>query len=178
VTASYRRRFAAQERSVPAARRFVVAAMGEVADDVRDVVAVMISELATNALLHAVTDFVVEVDISTAVDEVRVAVHDGGDGQPVVQDPDPTDTHGRGLRIVASLADRWGTGPSDQEPGTVVWFVVRRAGRAGDDLRRSGGRAEETVPCDTPKSGRPRSVGRRQGHGARASLCRTYARFR
>lgn len=154
---------------MPAARRFALSQLGAVSGDVRDVVAVMVSELATNALLHADTAFVVDVVVDDGVDEIVVAVHDGGDGQPVVQDPDPTDTHGRGLRIVASLADRWGTGRSDQEPGTVVWFAVRRTRGVGSAPGRPGGAAEEHPPVWGTTGQRFPSTRRRRSAGVRPS---------
>ena len=36
--------------------------------------------------------------------------------------PTPDDEHGRGLQLVALLADRWGTRPT--EHGKAVWAVV------------------------------------------------------
>lgn len=132
-------------------------------DDVRDVVALMVSELATNALLHAQTAFVVDVTLVADTDEIVVAVHDGAGGQPVIKDPKPTDAHGRGLRIVATLADRWGAGRSDQEPGTVVWFAVRRSGGSIAARRAAGGWADEQLAVRGSKLDRTRSARRRSG---------------
>lgn len=163
MTRIVRRRFAADERSVPAARRFALGALENVGDDVRDVVALMVSELATNALLHAQTAFVVDVTLVADTDEIVVAVHDGAGGRPVVKDPEPTDAHGRGLRIVATLADRWGTGRSDQEPGTVVWFAVRRSGGSATTRRAGGGWADEQLAVRSSRLDRTKSARRRGG---------------
>lgn len=167
MTRIVRRRFAADERSVPAARRFALGALENVGDDVRDVVALMVSELATNALLHAQTAFVVDVTLVADADEIVVAVHDGAGGRPVIKDPGPTDAHGRGLRIVAALADRWGTGRSDQEPGTVVWFAVRRSGRSAATRRAAGGWADQQPAHSTGRCVRPMLATGRRGASAR-----------
>lgn len=82
----------------------------------------LVSELVTNALIHARNgDPLVEVTASAT--EALVRVHD--DGPPVeleARDAGPTATSGRGLQIVETLADDWGTGPSGQ--GKVVWFSL------------------------------------------------------
>jgi hypothetical protein len=46
-----------------------------------------------------------------------VEVHDSGGGEPCVADK--ADEGGRGLLLVAALADKWGVGQRD--PGKVVW---------------------------------------------------------
>ncbi|WKX11540.1 ATP-binding protein [Streptomyces sp. NL15-2K] len=108
-------------RSVPAARRFVWWSLKywgmadwERADDV----ALCVSELATNALLHGAPPgrgFLLRVRYDG--DVVRVEVHDSGRGEPRVADE--ADEGGRGLLLVAALADKWGVG--ERKPGKVVW---------------------------------------------------------
>jgi phosphoserine phosphatase RsbU/P len=117
-------RFPAQRASVAAARQFVTDALVDagvtsVLDDAR----LLVSELATNAVVHANTDFSVSVHISAG--RVYVEVRDG----------DPTDLDltreaelpelamsGQGLRIVGRLAGSWGARVEDH--GKVVWFSV------------------------------------------------------
>lgn len=113
--------FRRERRSVREAREFVRSALadwgfGEVrADDVL----VCVSELATNALVHGVPPGRGYRLMLWLRDEgqVRVEVHDSGDGEPGVREPDGES--GRGLVIVEALADRWGVG--ERVPGKVVW---------------------------------------------------------
>lgn len=117
--------FARSVRSVGRARDFVAAVVcaGDRADDIR----VCVSELATNALRHTPAGrlFLVRVDVQEHL--VHVEVHDAGGGEPRVCSPAATDDHGRGLLLVAALADDWGT--SDREgPGKAVWATFKLPG--------------------------------------------------
>jgi anti-sigma regulatory factor (Ser/Thr protein kinase) len=116
-----RRAFEPSESSVGAARHFVAATITDIDSELRDCVSLMVSELSTNALVHAAGDFEVTVDRSDR--DVFVSVRDQGIGQPVLQSPDASDPHGRGLRIVDALSDEWGiSAPSGT--GKTVWFRV------------------------------------------------------
>ncbi len=53
---------------------------------------------------------------------VRLEVHDADGALPTVQEP-TEDGGGRGLRIVASVADQWGAAPTAH--GKVVWAQFR-----------------------------------------------------
>jgi anti-sigma regulatory factor (Ser/Thr protein kinase) len=119
-----RRRFEASEGSVGAARRFVAGVMSDAPTEVQDSVSVMVSELSTNALLHASGGFEVAVDRSDL--SVAVSVIDRGDGTPVLQSPRFSEPHGRGLRIVAALSDEWGI--SATSDGKAVWFRLNLQG--------------------------------------------------
>jgi anti-sigma regulatory factor (Ser/Thr protein kinase) len=82
----------------------------------------VVSELATNALAFSASGwFVVEVRADPGF--ARVAVADlGGSAEPQVSpsgQPDGTQTGGRGLYIVASLAKQWGWEPAGA--GRRVW---------------------------------------------------------
>lgn len=113
--------------SVPLARRFVLEAVGEVSSPVHAAIAVMISELASNAVVHARTPFDVRVaiDRDSTAGTVRIDVRDSGDGFPEPVVPPPRqERHGRGLFIVKSLADEWGITDARDESGKVVWFRV------------------------------------------------------
>jgi anti-sigma regulatory factor (Ser/Thr protein kinase) len=134
-------RFEASEASVAAARQFVGRAIDDASPEVRESATVMVSELATNALLHAASGFVLRIDRDDA--SVTVSVTDRGDGGvPRLRDPQSTDPHGRGLRIVDALADEWGV-ETTWDGGTTVWFrlTVTTAGADG-----SSGSAHEPVP--------------------------------
>jgi hypothetical protein len=48
-----------------------------------------------------------------------VEVHDSGGGVPAVPQPGAGEPGGRGLLLLAELADKWGVG--GRSPGKVVW---------------------------------------------------------
>lgn len=119
--------------SVPAARRFVVdtvgSLLGDPSGDVMERLKLLISELATNCVIHAGTEFRVAVAVSAH--EIRVEVTDFGAGRPEIASPSPTEPHGRGLRFVDQLATAWGSeSPSDATEKTT-WFEVALADPRG-----------------------------------------------
>lgn len=86
----------------------------------------LVSELVTNSVQHAAGPIMVSVSRSRATDPrpvaVRIGVHDGDNGQPVLSRGSRDLDHGRGLWHVDSLSRSWGTIPLEQ--GKVVWTVV------------------------------------------------------
>jgi anti-sigma regulatory factor (Ser/Thr protein kinase) len=86
-----------------------------------EVTLLLVSELVTNALLHGRPPL--ELRVAAIEGKVRVEVHDAaGDRPPARAFPPPDAPHGRGIEIVAALANRWGSAPSPL--GKVVWFEV------------------------------------------------------
>ena len=88
-------------------------------------VALVFSELLSNALRHAdpLPGGTIEVCWRLDADCVQVSVADGGGKtQPELGEPTPGATGGRGLRIVAKLSRGWGTSHGDG--GTTVWARV------------------------------------------------------
>jgi hypothetical protein len=77
----------------------------EVVDDAL----LVVSELATNAVLHARSAF--HVSIGIAGQGVRVAVHDESPVAPAPRGYSTTSATGRGLRMVDAVSSRWGTVP-------------------------------------------------------------------
>lgn len=74
-----------------------------------------VSELATNALLHGVPPgrgFRVHLCLERVDGLIRVEPHDSGDGEvrAAAGVPGPGAEGGRGLLLVAAVADRWGWG--------------------------------------------------------------------
>src|SRR5207244_12860806 len=63
-----------------AARHFVQAALDDLDPDICDVVMLLTSELATNAMVHARTDF--EVTVARGEAPLRIAVTDGNTRLP------------------------------------------------------------------------------------------------
>jgi anti-sigma regulatory factor (Ser/Thr protein kinase) len=92
-------------------------------DHVDDVV-LMASELFTNAVLHG--DGGVAVSVALDDGNVRVEVVDEGRSLPTPPRSVPSAAvTGRGLAIVATLADAWGKG-RDDHGRTRVWLEVPR----------------------------------------------------
>jgi signal transduction histidine kinase len=87
-------------------------------DRVEDAV-LMMSELVTNALRHTRATLRLEIDILG--DILRVSVVDDAPDLPAVQPQGDHAVSGRGLRIVDTLADRWGSFPGPGS-GKTVWF--------------------------------------------------------
>jgi anti-sigma regulatory factor (Ser/Thr protein kinase) len=115
--------------SVPAARRAATdAARRLLGPDQTPSLALMVSEVMTNALLHG--DSKHDVELVVAVDDslVRVEVCDHGDGfVPAPQALDQGRAGGYGLYLVEQLSDRWGWARSDC---TRVWFEIEASGAA------------------------------------------------
>ncbi|MEY2403901.1 MAG: hypothetical protein QOD38_1452 [Acidimicrobiaceae bacterium] len=107
--------------SAGAARRFVAAALGA-GGEVAELAVLLVSELASNAVLHAETSF--EVVLSLDDDWLRVEVCDGNPTMPALRTYVRESITGRGLHMVAASADHWGF---DAQPGgKVIWFELRR----------------------------------------------------
>ena len=84
----------------------------------------MLSELATNAVQHAATEFEVGVRVAPDGHRVRVEVTDAAAGFPTPQEQIADAPHGRGLHIVRTLADAWGIEMRRDRPGKTVWFSL------------------------------------------------------
>ena len=80
----------------------------------------LVSELVTNAVLHARTDITVVLRASRK--GVRVEVHDGSPVAPVVRHYEDEAMTGRGLSLVDDLAARWGV--DRDNGGKAVWFEL------------------------------------------------------
>lgn len=107
--------------SVGEARRFVGALIGRLARaEVVDIATLLTSELVTNAVVHAGGDTWVFV---TAEDHlIRVTVQDPSETCPRRREAAEGAVGGRGLCLVAELADRWGVDLRDAGKG--VWFEL------------------------------------------------------
>ena len=118
-----RRSFGLDRTSVAASRRFVVDALNDLPDDIRESAELMMSELATNAVVHAGTGF--EVCIERTATFLRVDVTDVGHGEPRLRAPSVSEPHGRGLQIVKQLSDQWGSLEDADHSSKTVWYLVR-----------------------------------------------------
>jgi anti-sigma regulatory factor (Ser/Thr protein kinase) len=80
----------------------------------------MVSELATNAIQHALTGFL--VTIRRTQTEIRVELTDYGNGRPALLPMTSAVANGRGLALVNMLATHWGV-TAETQPGKTVWFT-------------------------------------------------------
>jgi anti-sigma regulatory factor (Ser/Thr protein kinase) len=109
--------------SVPRARRFLCEALAELDSEADvDTAALLVTELVTNAVLHART--AVTLLVAPTGDRVRVEVHDRSPLHPRIQAYPVTSTTGRGLRLLDTMAADWGVRPDQARSGKTVWFEV------------------------------------------------------
>ena len=96
-----------------------------VEEDVLDAVVLCVSELVTNVVMHAGSK--AWIRLSRDDERVGVTVRDGGGPALFAVSPDveALPVHGRGLQLVESLSDEWGSEVTNG--GTVVWCVFWRA---------------------------------------------------
>jgi anti-sigma regulatory factor (Ser/Thr protein kinase) len=125
--------------SVPTARRFVEDALAVWGlRDLSWTAALVVTELAANAALHAGTDFTVEVSADDS--RVRVVVRDLSGRAPRQRAHSREATTGRGLHLVETLSSSWGVARG--EPGKAVWAELDAAvpdlDDADDDEREDG----------------------------------------
>jgi anti-sigma regulatory factor (Ser/Thr protein kinase) len=122
---SFEAQLPAELGSVVASRRLVEAAARTwgIATSVSEDAALAVSELVTNAVLHAGT--VVHVTVRRLGRGMRLEVQDGSARLPVVGADRPEDLlairsmTGRGLALLAAAVDRWGADPLGT--GKVMW---------------------------------------------------------
>jgi anti-sigma regulatory factor (Ser/Thr protein kinase) len=113
--------FTADAENVRAARRFVSETaekwdLGDLAWPLTQIV----SELASNAVIHAGTDFTVHLTHDS--DAMRIEVLDASPRKARARRYDLDATTGRGLRLVENLSREWGV--SGDAKGKVVWAVL------------------------------------------------------
>ncbi len=93
---------------------------GSAYEDLTDSALVAVSELVTNALVHAGTE--IEVQVSIDPRGVLVEVHDGNPQAPVLRQNSRQSGTGRGLHMVQGLVDEWGV--VRHGDGKAVWFRI------------------------------------------------------
>lgn len=105
---------------VVGARRFVTAALTSWGIE-EDDVPLMVSELATNAVIHARSEFEITLDFLRG--RLRVEVTDLNTRLPVVTSVPPDAESGRGLFLIRALSASWGV-EWRQDAGKTVWFEI------------------------------------------------------
>ena len=107
--------------SIAAVRRFAVDACERSGlSELCDTVALLVSEVATNALVHGHGQVRVQVEHHGSV--LRVEVDDDNPTLPAVRRATAFEEGGRGLALVDALASSWGSEPTGA--GKRVWFEV------------------------------------------------------
>ncbi len=104
------------------ARRFVGAALRrwDAEPETIDAAQLLVSELVTNAVVHASTE--IRLVVSRRGERIRVEVTDHDDQPPQMRPMQSDAPGGRGLGIVDGLADAWGSDP--RRDGKAVWFEL------------------------------------------------------
>lgn len=126
VLAEASQRFDQDAQSARAARRFVSQALTGWDDDegdLTDTVTLLVSELVTNAVVHAGSDVEVMVRLTPTAAWVEVTDASASDIKP--RDATSDEDSGRGLALVDMLARRWGVRPR-AGGGKTVWFEIDR----------------------------------------------------
>jgi len=93
-------------------------------DRIDDIV-LCVSELVTNAVVHASSSPRILVHVRPAV--IHVEVSDASDVLPTPRVAEMNDTSGRGMSILTGFSDRWGS-LRRSGGGKTVWFDVARTG--------------------------------------------------
>ncbi len=107
-----------------AARRFMAETLSQWdLGDLLDSVNLLVTELVTNAVVHAESD--AEVAVVLTPTTLRVEVADRGGGAALPKDAATFDTSGRGMALVDAMASAWGTTPR-ADGGKVIWFELAR----------------------------------------------------
>ncbi|MFC3351987.1 ATP-binding protein [Streptomyces echinoruber] len=96
-------------------------------EEVVETAVLLLGELMTNAYRHAKVPRGREMWARAvlAEDHLRVSVTDADDTLPAPREAAPDDETGRGLALVAALADDWGAEPRAAGIGKTVWCVLR-----------------------------------------------------
>jgi anti-sigma regulatory factor (Ser/Thr protein kinase) len=81
----------------------------------------VVSELVTNAVLHAGTP--IDLKLSLSDGHLLIDVRDGVDKLPAIVPPEQRGAGGRGLEIVSRCSRRWGAA-SDPQGGKHVWALL------------------------------------------------------
>ncbi|WP_432503421.1 ATP-binding protein [Kineococcus arenarius] len=125
--------------TVAAARSYVRQMLRQVgAEELEESAELGVSELVTNALLHARTAFSVQVCVMDS-GRVRIGVSDASAASLRLRRMGQEVTTGRGLRLLESISSDWGVDPlpTEQGSGKTVWFepkeVMTSAGFVADD---------------------------------------------
>ncbi|WP_227025263.1 ATP-binding protein [Streptomyces tsukubensis] len=94
---------------------------------VTETAVLLLSELMTNAVVHAKVSQGREVWARCALraeGTLRVEVLDADETPPTPRHASADDEGGRGLALIEALAERWGSEPREPGIGKTVWFEL------------------------------------------------------
>jgi anti-sigma regulatory factor (Ser/Thr protein kinase) len=111
--------------SVAAARQFAQTRFAAVTPRRQGDLVLVVSELATNAVVHARTSFSVGLFLGAVI--ARIEVVDRAPDRPSERSLALSTSNGRGLLIVATLADEWGVDWSQDTKTVWAEFAVTLA---------------------------------------------------
>ena len=112
------RAFDADPASVADARKFATSAAAELGiPDLDWPLRQIVSELATNAVIHARSPFT--LSIASIGSEVRVEMRDSSPRRVQSRNYDADATTGRGMQLVQTLSRAWGIDTDDG--GKTIW---------------------------------------------------------
>lgn len=107
-----------------------------------DSVALVASELVTNALRHGLSsadsfhwDFPIQLCLVRRASRVLCVVRDPSSEGPVSKEPDFVSESGRGLHLVDSFSDTWGWHPL-AGTGKIVWALFQSPNEGYSGARR------------------------------------------
>ena len=132
--------------SVGEARRLVRAELREAGrEDLIDAAELLVSELVTNALVHAGTP--IEVTASVGDSGLRVEIGDGSPNLPAPRRHARMAGTGRGLRLLQQMVDSWGAYP--YADGKIVWFELVDGDQETENLLSIEPTARQALGPDT-----------------------------
>lgn len=107
-------------QSASAARSMIASTLADCPDDTIAMAQLLVSELVTNAVLHARTGLLLKIDLDSSV--VRISVKDGSSASPQPHPSSVDALGGRGLSLVNGLSSSWGWDRIGA--GKQVWFEL------------------------------------------------------
>ncbi|HZU71334.1 MAG TPA: ATP-binding protein [Acidimicrobiales bacterium] len=120
------RQFAAGPEGLSAVRAFVREAISGVDQEMAEDIELLASEVATNVVQHAQTDY--EVHVLHDDEAIRVEVADRSSVIPALRSLAIDADRGRGLLLLERLADAWGA--QEAPAGKIVWFEMAHPTRS------------------------------------------------
>jgi anti-sigma regulatory factor (Ser/Thr protein kinase) len=109
--------------SVPVARHLVLELLRSWrAPQDREDAALLVTELVSNVVDHVQGEANLTLELELSDRTLLIAVIDGSSIRPVVRELSTDRPRGRGMRMVESIADRWGA--DDHLGGKRVWFEL------------------------------------------------------
>ena len=93
-----------------------------VEDPLRHDLTLGVAELVANVVDHVQGEACLTLEMAVSDGWLRISVADGSAIRPVVRELSHEHRRGRGLLLVAAIADRWGS--EDHRGGKLVWFEL------------------------------------------------------